>query len=326
MLATLFFSTAFASTLSSNEKADFSRFQKWVVEHEKTYDSLDEYAKRFGVFRSMLKVADKRNAENVQAGGEDNVHGVTKFSDLTQDEFRDTYLMKPGFYKPRPEAEFTIETNLTAGNVDWRTQGVVTAVKNQAQCGSCWAFSATEAVESFGQLDVNYGLTPLSAQQSCSCTYSYNGCNGGNPQNVYKTAIANYGGSESSDYYPYTMNCGTCGVKSSATKYVSTNGYTDAKQGTLQSVLDNNGPPSVCVAAESWNTYHSGVMTSCAGSIDHAVQAVGYTSSGVSTPYWIVRNSWGTSWGVQGYIYLAMAGDTCKVQDDVNYPKGAAAN
>lgn len=272
----------------------------------------------------MLKVADQRNAENVQAGGEDDVHGTTKFSDLTQEEFRSTFLMQPGFYKPRPEAEFTIETNLTAGNVDWRSQGVVTSVKDQGQCGSCWAFSATEAVESFGQLDVNYGLTPLSAQQSCSCTYSYNGCNGGNPQNVYKTAIQNYGGEESSADYPYTMNCGTCNVKSSTKKYVNTDGYTNAKYGTLQTVLDTVGPPSVCVAAESWNTYHSGVMTSCPGSTDHCVQAVGYTNSGVSTAYWVVRNSWGTTWGEQGYIYLAMAGDTCNVQDDINYPNAVS--
>jgi len=310
---------AFASQLKGTDEQDFNKFQSWIKEHKKEYGSIEEFRTRFSAFQEILSTADERNAMNIKAGGEDNVHGLTQFADLSNQEFKDTYLMKKGYYISRLHNETYLEP-LRAGNVDWRNQGVVTSVKNQAQCGSCWAFSATEAVESWGQLQISYGLTPLSAQQSCSCTYQYNGCNGGNPQNVYKTAIQNYGGEESSADYPYTMNCGTCSVKSSTKKYVNTDGYTNAKYGTLQTVLDTVGPPSVCVAAESWNTYHSGVMTSCPGSTDHCVQAVGYTNSGVSTAYWVVRNSWGTTWGEQGYIYLAMAGDTCNVQDDINYP------
>eukprot|EP00457_Paulinella_chromatophora_P010945 gb/GEZN01011064.1/.p1 GENE.gb/GEZN01011064.1/~~gb/GEZN01011064.1/.p1 ORF type:complete len:363 (-),score=41.44 gb/GEZN01011064.1/:83-1171(-) len=293
---------AAASKVASSNEADFQLFQKFVKEHERHYSSLEEYNRKFSAFQAFLRLIDKRNAENVAAGGEDEVHGITKFADLTQAEFEETYLMKPGFYKPREDlpANWQPEVNLTAVNVDWRTQGVVSAIKDQGQCGSCWAFSATEAVESFGQLQVKYGLKPLSAQQSCSCTYSYNGCNGGNPQSVYKAGIADYGGEEADQDYPYKMNCDTCAVSSKATKYVSTNGYTDARAGTLQSVLDSKGPPSVAVAAESWNTYRTGVVTTCPGGIDHAVQAVGYTTSGSGQPYWIVRNSWGTTWGVQG--------------------------
>jgi len=267
-------------------------------------------------------MADARNAAELAAGGEE-CHGLTQFADLSQGQFQDMYLMKPGYYVPREHNETARIPAPMAGNVDWRTKGVVTPVKNQAQCGSCWAFSATEAMESYGAIGGFYTggtMIPLSTEQSCSCTYSYNGCNGGNPQNVYKTAVQNYGGEESDSYYPYTMNCATCSVKSTATKYVNTNGYVNAPKNSLQNVLDTSGPPSVCVAAESWNTYNGGVMSSCVGSIDHCVQAVGYTNSGVATPYWIVRNSWGTSWGIQGYIYLAMAGDTCQIQDDINYP------
>ena len=314
------FVAASASQLKGSEESNFALFQQWKAEHNKQYESNSELMARFATFQDFLGLVDARNAANKASGGEDNVHGLTQFADLSQAEFKDTYLMKPNHYVKRLHNSTDVE-ELRAGNVDWRTQGVVTAVKNQAQCGSCWAFSATEAVESMGQLQVSYGLTPLSTQQSCSCTYAYNGCNGGNPQNVYKTAIENYGGEESSADYAYTMNCATCSVKSSTKKYINTNGYTNAKYGTLQTVLDSTGPPSVCVAAESWNTYHSGVMTSCPGSTDHCVQAVGYTNSGVSTAYWVVRNSWGTSWGVQGYIYLAMSGDTCNIQDDINYPQ-----
>eukprot|EP00457_Paulinella_chromatophora_P013309 gb/GEZN01013598.1/.p1 GENE.gb/GEZN01013598.1/~~gb/GEZN01013598.1/.p1 ORF type:complete len:245 (-),score=18.79 gb/GEZN01013598.1/:122-856(-) len=239
---------------------------------------------------------------------------------MSQEEFQETYLMKPGHYIKRLHNERMIDPVKPGNVVDWRSKGVVTKVKDQAQCGSCWAFSATEAVESFGQIQTGYGLAALSTEQSCSCTYSYNGCNGGNPQNVYSAAIQKQGGEETQDEYPYTMNCATCHVNATAPKALSTNGYTNAKYGTLQNVLDNMGPPSVCVAAESWNTYRSGVMTSCTGSTDHCVQAVGYNAGNVTTPYWIVRNSWGTTWGDLGYIYLQMAGDTCNVQDDINYP------
>lgn len=322
-LTAALFAAASASTLKGSEEQDFAKFQSFVAEFGKNYESVTEFKTRFAAFRDFLSLADARNAQNMALGGEDNVHGITQFADLTQAEFEDTYLMKKGTYIKRLHNETSLEP-LRAGSVDWRNQGVITAVKNQAQCGSCWAFSATEAVESFGQIQTKYGLEPLSTQQSCSCTYNYNGCNGGNPQNVYKTAIQNYGGEESNADYAYTMNCGTCQVSSTKKKYVSTNGYTNAKYGTLQTVLDSTGPPSVCVAAESWNTYHSGVMTSCPGSTDHCVQAVGYTNSGVSTAYWVVRNSWGTSWGVQGYIYLAMAGDTCNIQDDINYPNAVS--
>jgi len=296
-------------------------------EQGKKYSSQAAMNKAFTNFQNFLVMVDARNAAELAAGGE-QCHGLTQFADLSQGEFADTYLMKPGYYVPRVhnETSFVRRVGTQAGNVDWRSQGVVTPVKNQAQCGSCWAFSATEAMESYSAIaKLYYGGTmiPCSTEQSCSCTYVYNGCNGGNPQNVYKTAVQNYNGEESEADYSYTMNCANCGVKSTVQKYIDNSGYTNAPSMSLQTTLAT-GPPSVCVAAESWNTYKGGVMTNCAGSIDHCVQAVGYTNSGVTQAYWVVRNSWGVTWGIQGYIYLAMAGDTCQVQSDINYPHAMA--
>jgi len=315
---------AFASaSLKGSDEQDFSKFQEFVTKYSKTYASEEEFARRFKVFQHALETADFRNSQESFGA----VHGITQFSDLTHDEFKNTYLMKPGFYTPPSNPTVALPSMKLGVTLDWRNNGtVITPVKNQAQCGSCWAFSATEAIESFATIQKTYhgGSTiALSAEQSCSCTYNYNGCNGGNPQNVYKAAVQDHGGEESNTDYPYTMNCAKCDVKTALTKYADTNGYTNAPRNSLQVTLEQQGPPSVCVAAESWNSYHGGVLTSCPGTVDHCVQAVGYNTD--HTPaYWIVRNSWGETWGEKGYIYLAMEGDTCQIQSDINYPKTTA--
>jgi len=316
-LALLLVAVATASLKGSDEQ-DFSKFQDFVTKYSKTYSSEEEFARRFKIFQRFLEIADFRNTQ------ETSVHGITQFADLTEEEFKDMYLMKPGFYVAPNNPEAPLPEKRLGVTLDWRNNGtVITPVKNQAQCGSCWAFSATEAIESFATIANTYhgGKTvALSAQQSCSCTYNYNGCNGGNPQNVYKAAVQDHGGEESNADYAYTMNCAKCEVQAAATKYADTNGYTNAAKNTLQTVLEKNGPPSVCVAAESWNSYHGGVLTSCPGSVDHCVQAVGYNTDH-NPAYWIVRNSWGETWGEKGYIYIAMDGNVCQIQSDINYPK-----
>jgi hypothetical protein len=316
---------AFAAPFKGTDEQDFAKFEAFMAQFEKSYKSMEEMEKRFTIFQKFLEIVDQRNNANIAAGGE-AVHGITMFADQTQEEFETNWLMKAGFYKPR---DHTGEVQVIPGPpkadiLDWRnTPGVITPVKNQMQCGSCWAFSATEAIESFVALAGMYyknTTVELSTEQACSCTYHYNGCEGGNPQNVYTTAVHPNGGEESSAEYSYTMNCASCNVKTSLQKYADVDTkYTNAAKGSLQTVLEQNGPPSVCVAASSWNSYHGGVLKSCPGSVDHCVQAVGY-NQGAADPYWIVRNSWGTSWGEKGYIYLEMAGDMCKIQDDINYP------
>jgi C1A family cysteine protease len=303
---------------------DFTLFNDFVIKYEKRYDSIEEMQHRFAVFKENLVRIAEMNARHI-AGGVEPVFGVNTFADVTPEEFS-VRLMKDLPYRA-PDTTPS-DANITYPNtvVDWRTKGVVTAVKDQGNCGSCWAHSADEAVESFDAL--KYGssaLNTLSVQQCTACTYTYNGCNGGWPHDAYTNAIQNRNGLETDAAYPYNIaqagNCQLTGGKA-VNPYCTDKGYASPAKGQLQNLLMNTGPVSVCVAAESWQYYTGGVLSSCPGSVDHCVQAVGFNSD-ASQSYWTVRNSWGTGWGIQGYIYLDMTangGDICSIQDYMTYP------
>jgi len=258
------------------------------------------------------------NKEHILMGGE-AVFGVTKFSDLTPEEFKAMYLTyRPSNSSvPRVNVVLDGEPNTV---VDWRTKGAVTPVKDQGQCGSCWAFSATEAIESYSFLN-DGKLISLSAQQITSCDKTDGGCNGGNTETAYGY-VHKAGGIETSADYPYTSGGGSTGICKFVSSKVAVKiaGYKSVSRGesNLKAAL-NNGPVSVCLAAEAFQSYRSGVLRSCPGSVDHCVQAVGYDDTS-SPPYWTVRNSWATSWGEKGYIRIASGSDLCKISDDVTYP------
>jgi hypothetical protein len=308
---------------------NFQKFNDFVVKYEKKYDSLEELEFRFKVFEQNLERIAKLNAENVAAGG-DECHGVNAFTDMTKEEFG-VRLMKdlPPYNAKAPEmpaVPFVMPAPET--DVDWRQSGAITAVKDQGNCGSCWAHSADEATESFSFLAKKTPLDVLSVQQCTACTYNYNGCNGGWPYDAYTAAIEKRNGIDLDSDYPYNIAAaGTCkfGPTGNADKpVVNDNGYKSVAKGQMANYLLSTGPLSVCVAAESWQTYTGGVMMQCVGSVDHCVQAVGYNTTAMpNTPYWIVRNSWGTGWGVSGYIWLSMTadqGDICHIQEYMTYP------
>jgi len=201
---------------------------------------------------------------------------------------------------------------------DWRTtKNAVSAVKNQGQCGSCWAFSATENVESVNGIKSG-NLPELSPQQVVDCDKEWYGCSGGWPYGAFKY-LAGFGGQDSEASYPYTAADGNCNANT-ANIIGKIDGYnsisTDEKQ--IQVTLSSVAPLSICVDASQWYLYQGGVITSdqCGSSIDHCVQLVGYDST-ASPAYWIVRNSWGTSWGENGYLRLEMFKDTCAMADVV---------
>lgn len=240
--------------------------------------------------------------------------------DLSPEEFRSMYLMPKGLHaskkikgstmKPLPAIELP-------SSFDWREHGAVSPVKDQGQCGSCWAFSATETIESYHYLTTKK-MAILSPQQIVDCDKDSYGCNGGWTEHAFNYIIK-AGGQDTESSYPYTAQDGACRFKPAdvAAKLKSWSYVTqNDNENDMQTAIATKGPLSICVDASSWQYYTGGVLKNCGTSVDHCVQLTGYsTQNGVNA--WNVRNSWGTSWGVSGYIYLERGHNTCAIGSDV---------
>jgi len=315
LLAILAQASALLST--GDDKRNKELWDEFRAEHGKHYGTMEEEIKRFDIFVKTLKVIDERNAAEKQNGGTAE-HGITRFADMTQLEFETQFLLAE--YKPKAKVQDDIvlgEPDLTAGTVDW-TGKYTTPVKNQMQCGSCWAFSATEQVESDAMRTLNKEWI-LSPEQIVQCDTTCYGCNGGFTENAYKY-IEKAGGLTTNSAYPYTSGNGVTGrCPSSVPKPVVTvTGYkTLGSESQMASYMQSTGPLSVCVDASNWNTYRGGILSSCGKRVDHCVQAVGVQAT--SGGYWKVRNSWGTSWGESGFIRLAYGQNTCNIDNDPTY-------
>jgi C1A family cysteine protease len=324
MIYQLVVALSIAAAASANLFVEEPSFQKemwesFKADYGKSYESTEVETKRFAYFLENLKIADSRNSEERKAGGS-AVYGVTKFSDLTQAEFESRYLTADVSMKsetPADVATFVDAPDASAGLVDWVGK-YTTPVKDQGYCGSCWAFSATEQIESDSMrtLKTSYVLSP---QQVTSCDTKSQGCNGGWTERAYDY-VKSAGGIETNSDYPYSSYQGTTGsCKAVSSKYViKVSGYTTIKGETnMATYVQKTGPLSVCVDASKWNSYKGGIVTSCGTRVDHCVQAVGVDAS--SSGYWKVRNSWGTSWGESGYIRLAYGKNTCAITNDPTY-------
>jgi len=296
--------------LAISRDAAVKKFAEFQHKYNKVYATDAEFQKRFEIFVNNLN-----NAELLQKREKGTAtYGMTKFSDLSEEEFRSQYLM-PKFSakdaKPGKVAVFNKTVDPKQSTFDWGTKGAITPVYNQGQCGSCWAFSATETIESYWFLAGNQ-LTQLAMQQIVDCDTTDQGCNGGWTYDAYQY-VESAGGIEPLSDYPYTAETGTCQfnaqdivAKVSGWQYVTQ----DKDENAMMSWVQQTGPLSICVDASSWSSYTGGVVSSCTDSLDHCVQLTGYgTYSGQNA--WNVRNSWGTDWGESGYIFLLIGQDTC---------------
>jgi C1A family cysteine protease len=295
------------------ESADY-KFMEFVTSHGRSYATKAEFQFRSKVFKQSLAEIEEINSQN----GTHTV-AVNFLADRTSEEKKKMNGFKG--VKKNENATTLDESNL-ADEVDWRTKGAVTPVKNQGQCGSCWAFSTTGSIE--GAMFLKTGkLESYSEQQLVDCAGSFGnyGCNGGLMDSAFQY-VEKYG-LELEASYPYTARDGTCKFDHGKSVGI-VKSYKDVRHSPaqLKAALAQQ-PVSVAIEADqtSFQYYTKGVITSgCGQQLDHGVLAVGYGTLG-GEDFFLVKNSWGASWGDAGYVRIgAGASNVCGILSSASYP------
>jgi len=352
---TLFVLTIVALTITSVVAGKYAEqsddlFVQFKKKYSRNYKTPEEEARRKQIFAESMARVDRLNELNGSPA-----FGVTKFSDWSRAEFKvlngakkpkANAVPKAEVRRPHQAKEFGRDAAAaTATTVNWAKMGMVTTVKNQGQCGSCWAFSTAETVESQWAMNGN-ALWEFSPQQVASCTTTCDGCGGGWTTDAYQYLQGTVG-LGSAWFAPYiqsmytectgTKCTGPCNYSMSSLKtygqltgpYAMISGFSYATPACAEGAACNSqnmallasnvavyGPASIIVDASTWGDYTGGVLSqaACGGyafdDLDHAVQLVGFNAN-ASTPYWLVKNSWATNWGLNGYIKLGYPANTC---------------
>jgi C1A family cysteine protease len=289
-----------------------TEFIKWTTTNQKMYTP-EEYQRRLAIFSANLDLIQQLN-ENSENGA---TFALNKFADLTPQEFRSYY---NGHVASGADIEELELGQVTAPpTFDWISKGKTTPVKNQEQCGSCWAFSATENIESVWMIAKDLTpatFKPLAPQQIVDCDKNDGGCNGGDTPTAYEYVIK-AGGQDTEASYPYKAVNQACQFKPADVEVKITGYKRITGEANMLDATATVSPLSICVDAAQWQFYNSGVMTpsQCGNSLDHCVQIAGYDTS-ANPPYWNVRNSWGTDWGMQGFIRLEYGHNTCGLTEE----------
>ncbi|XP_026149409.1 pro-cathepsin H-like [Mastacembelus armatus] len=302
---------------------DEDHFKQWMSEHNKMYDT-DEYGHRLQIFTENKRIIDHHNA-----GNHSFKMGLNKFSDMKFEEFRKFFLLTEPQNCSATKGSHVSKTGPYPEFVDWRLKGnFVSPVKNQGYCGSCWAFSTTGCLESVNAITIGK-LILLSEQQliDCSRDFKNHGCLGGVPSQAFEYIKYNKGLMTEEDY-PYKGHDATCHFEPAlAAVYVLdvVNITRYDEKAMVDAVAWLNPVTFSFDVMADFMHYKEGVYTSTqckntADRVNHAVLAVGYGTEENGMPYWIVKNSWGTDWGMDGYFLIERGKNMCGLATCSTYP------
>jgi len=317
----------FALTVAAKraEKDWRKQFDEWRGQYNKIYNEF-EIERRFQIFKENAKYIKRHNQKQLSY-----TLALNEFGDLTSEEFTQRYLLNA----PQPKCSATNKgshvvrqkINQLPDSVDWRQKGVVSAVKNQGSCGSCWTFSTTGAMEAHWAI-FKKEKKLFSEQQLVDCAQAFDnhGCQGGLPSHAFE--YIRYNGITTEDQYPYRgvdQKCKYTKSMSAAVCQESQN-ITQGAESEILDALANVGPVSICFQVSAdFRFYKDGVYDSkqCKSgpeNVNHAVLAVGYNSTVAGVPYYMIKNSWGATWGIQGYFWMVRSKNMCGVATCASYP------
>jgi len=282
-------------------------FKKFQEQFKKVYSNINEVERRFTIFKDNLKTITDHNSLLHQ----NFTLGINQFTDLLPEEFKAQYTTnidtKIGVNYGCTTFTNSVSTNVPI-SIDWRKKNAVTSVKDQGQCGSCWAFSSTGAAE--GAWAIKTGnLIDLSEEQLVDCAtgmqYGSHGCNGGQMEGAFKYLIQN--GQCDLSEYPYTSTSqGSCQSCTQVAQFDTCYNVKPNDQNSLKSAVAQQ-PVSVAIEADTryFQSYSGGILDSpsCGTTLDHGVLIVGYGEEN-GLKYWLLKNSWSTTWGEEGYFKI----------------------